>query len=294
MAAQGKTIKNKIASVKNIRKITKTMEMVSVAKMRRAIEKAVKSRAFTREAYDMLALLSTRIDLHQHHFFVAPPNTQKVLFVVIASNKGMCGGYNTSVSKDVRKNIKGHEADAAFITIGKQADKIASRTGVPIVASFADFSEDVSLDESLALSNVLLQEFATGQYSRIQIISTHFIRTMQYQVLSTQVLPVSLELSSYYTSNPTTVPAQNTHLFEPTITEVVDKVVPELVNAIIYQLLVDAFASEHSARMVAMKNATDSAGTLLGDLTLSYNQVRQANITQELSEIVAGASALQY
>lgn len=295
MAAQGKLIKNKMASVKNIRKITKTMEMVSVAKMRRTVEQAVKSKYFTGEAYEMLAMIANRNTVKNHRLFQVPEKSKKELVVIIASNKGMCGGYNTNVAKQVRNFLSTKDLEnISVITVGKQADKIARRMQVSIIASFAHFSENLSIQESLGLSRMILSEFETGNYESISFIATEFIKAMEYQVQTIPLLPISLELSKKYSAGTVQEIPQDAenYLFEPSTDQVIDTVVPRLVNAIVYQILLDAFASEHSSRMVAMKNATDNAGTLLDDLTLTFNQVRQAGITQELSEIVAGASAL--
>lgn len=293
MASQGKIIKNKITSVKNIRKITKTMEMVSVAKMRKSVEKTLKSRTFTQEVYEMLSVLSKKQSIQNHKLFKSP-ETQKELICIIASNKGMCGGYNTNVSKEFRRFLatKDPSTEISLITVGKQAEKIANRYNFEIVASFTNFSENISLDESLSLSRVLLKEFETQKYKSIKIISTDFIRSTQYETKITQVLPISMNLSGEYADKKIDTIDNRDYIIEPNTNLLLEQIVPKLINAIVYQILVDALASEHSARMIAMKNATDSAGELINDLTLTYNQVRQAGITQELSEIIGGASAL--
>ncbi len=295
MAAQGKLIKNKMASVKNIRKITKTMEMVSVAKMRRTVEQAVRSKYFTSEAYEMLAMIANRNIVKNHRLFKIPEKAKKELVVIVASSKGMCGGYNTNIARQVRnflstKNIE----NISTITVGKQADKIARRMQIPIIASFAYFSENLSIQESLGLSRTVLSEFETGNYQSVYFITTEFIKAMEYQVQTIPLLPISLNLSKKYSENVEQEIQKDTenYLFEPNVDQIIDVVVPHLINAIVFQILLDAFASEHSSRMVAMKNATDNAGVLLDDLMLTFNQVRQAGITQELSEIIAGASAL--
>ncbi len=293
MALQGKIIKNKIASVKSIRKITKTMEMVSVAKMRRATERSTRSKRFAHEAYEILATIADRQTIDNHQVFSVPKNAEKKLVVIIASHKGMCGGYNVNVSKKVKEYIAQNSTETfEVITIGKQADKIARRSSLPIIASFSNFSETVTSDESFGLSNILLENFYTKKFKSVIVIATEFIKAMEYKVQEIPLLPISLELSKKYSSEDVLVKGAENYLFEPSVESIIDTVVPKLLNTIIFQILLDAFASEHSARMIAMKNATDNAGSLLDDLMLNYNQVRQASITQELSEIVAGASAL--
>lgn len=292
MASHGKLIKNKIQSVKNIRKITRTMEMVSVVKMRKSIEKTLMSRVFTHEAYNMLATIAERSEVQATGLF-GKPAVEKELVCIIASNKGMCGAYNTNVSKEVRAYMAKTSVPVDIITIGKQAEKIAGRYTHPVIASFTHFSEDITVDESQGLSGVLIKEFLSGAYRAVRIISTDFISSTQYETKTTKLLPLTMQLSSEYANKKNTEEVEKEYLLEPSIDTLVHHIVPKLVNAIVYQLLLDALAAEHSARMIAMKNATDSAGELIHGLTLTFNQIRQASITQELSEIIAGASALQ-
>lgn len=292
MASNGKVIKNKIQSVKNIRKITRTMEMVSVVKMRKAVEKTVMSRAFTHEAYEMLSTISKRSEVQNVGLFLKP-DAERELVCIVASNKGMCGAYNINVAKEVRTYMAKTATPVDIITVGKQAEKIAGRYTHPVIASFTHFSEELQTEESLALSRVLIKEFLTGTYRAVRIISTDFINSTQYETKNTKLLPLSMQLSREYAERAELEVGERPYLIEPNVETLVEHIVPKLVNAIIYQILLDALASEHSARMIAMKNATDSAGELIHGLTLTFNQIRQASITQELSEIIAGASALQ-
>lgn len=292
MASNGKVIKNKIQSVKNIRKITRTMEMVSVVKMRKAVEKTVMSRAFTHEAYEMLSTISKRSEVQNVGLFLKP-DAERELVCIVASNKGMCGAYNTNVAKEVRTYMAKTATSVDIITVGKQAEKIAGRYTHPVIASFTHFSEELQIEESLALSRVLIKEFLAGTYRAVRIISTDFINSTQYETKTTKLLPLSMQLSSEYAERKELEVEGREYLIEPNVEILVEHIVPKLVNAIMYQILLDSLASEHSARMIAMKNATDSAGELIHGLTLTFNQIRQASITQELSEIIAGASALQ-
>lgn len=294
MAVQGRVIKNKITSVQNIRKITKTMEMVSVAKMRRAVDRATSSKEFTRESYEMLATIASRYAIGEHVFFTKPEQSEKILLVIVSSQKGMCGGYNANVSKKVKLFVEQNtDTVIEVITIGKQSEKIARRLSLPIIASFTHFSETVTSDESAGLAKVLLENFSSQEFSGVTIIATEFVKAMQYQVQEIPLLPITLELSKKYSAGETTLYDAGNYLLEPSVEHIVEYIVPKLLNAIVFQVLLDAFASEHSARMVAMKNATDNAGELLGELKITFNKARQEAITQELSEIVAGASALQ-
>lgn len=293
MATQGKVIKNKIRSVGNIRKITRTMEMVSVSKMRRAVEQSQRSKQYALHAQTILAALTAEREI-QHPLFSSPSTAHRELVVVVASNKGMCGGYNVSLAKKLREYVAIH-GECDVITIGRQADAIARRQGCPVVASFVEFSDlQLQVEEVRSLMNVILEQFATGNYTRVSILHTAFLRAMQYEVRITPLVPLSGDSLSSVSGEPLPESSSAVYLFEPTSSRLAEMLIPKMLLATIYQIMLEAYAAEHSSRMVAMKNATDNAKTLMDDLTLSYNQARQAAVTQELSEIVGGANALHY
>ncbi len=297
MATQGKVIKNKIRSVGNIRKITKTMEMVSVSKMRRAVERTQRSQAYTLQAYSVLAALVAERDV-THSLVQQPRDAQRRLVVIVASNKGMCGGYNVTLGKKLREDIAVNGA-CDVITIGKQAETIARRLGCTVVASFLEFSDlQLQVDEVRSLVQVMIQQFETGEYTNVSIVHTAFIKAMQYEARITPLLPLSIGLIGHLPelarSQDTPKVSGGLYAFEPSPERLVSVLIPKLLLALVYQIMLEAYASEHSSRMVAMKNATDNAGSLIDELVLTYNQARQAAVTQELAEIVGGANALHY
>jgi F-type H+-transporting ATPase subunit gamma len=291
-----KEIKSKIGAVSNIKKITKTMEMVSVSKMKRATNRAQGSKDYARRALELLVTIAG--EKHVSHPLLETGTGDKELVVVIASNKGLCGSYNTNISKALTRITKS-KPDTTFdtVTLGKQAEKAARRNGLEIVASFIELNEKTTADEFQTLKNMLVDTFLDGTYRKVHILYTEFTSATAYTPVMTQVLPAdskTLQNQLLDEEIPQTEKEKLAlYLFEPNEEEILGIVIPQLVHIALFQMFIESVASEHSARMFAMKNATDSAGEIIEELTLSFNKARQAGITQEISEIVAGAEALQ-
>lgn len=301
MAIQTKAIKQKMTSIGNIKKITKTMEMVSVSKMKRAVSLSVASREYARYALELLVTLSKERNILDP--LLIPGKGDKTLIVIVASNKGLCGGYNINISKAVSKYKKEHTEDGELeaITIGKQSEKIAKRNKIPIVASFNNFGENIDLAQVKDLRKLVIKEFRENQkYKNVLVVYTEFVKQLDYRPTIKEILPISPKttrniIESIESGRETErfdKKAMALYLFEPSEQRVLAKVLPNLLSATFFQILLEAGASEHSSRMVAMKNATDNAGELLDDLKLTYNRARQASITQEVAEIIGGAEAL--
>lgn len=300
MAIQTKAIKQKMRSVSNIKKITKTMEMVSVSKMRKTTLRSNTSRQYSRYALELLVTLSKVRNIP--HPLLEEGGGNRKLLVIVASNKGLCGGYNLNVSKIVSKfknNNLNTEIDC--ITIGRQAEKIANRNKLNIVASLTNFKEDISLDEVSTLRKIIFKEFLDlKKYKNVFIAYTQFIKQLDYKPTIREIIPVSPkttrniieEIESGSEEERFDKNSMMLYNFEPSETQILDKVIPDLINSLLFQIMIEAQASEHSSRMVAMKNATDNAGALLEELNLTYNRARQAGITQEVAEIIGGAEAL--
>ena len=298
MAVQSKIIKQKMLSVGNIKKITKTMEMVSVSKMRKAVSNSLASRQYARYALELLVTLAKERNIPNP--LLEEGKGDKTLIVIVASNKGLCGGYNVNISKAVSK-FKKENQDLECIAIGKQAERIANRNNLKIVASLNDFKEDVTLDEIDLLKKIILKEFIElKKYKNVSIVYTQFIKQLEYSPSIKEIIPVSAkttrnileETDEGSVDDRFDKKSMALYLFEPSEERVLDKVIPELLGATLFQIILEAQASEHSSRMVAMKNATDNAGELLDDLRLTYNRARQTGITQEVAEIIGGAEAL--
>ena len=300
MALAQKAIKQKIKSVGNIKKITKTMEMVSVSKMRRAVERALSSRSYSHYALELLINLSKDKDIS--HPLMTAGKSNKELLILITSNKGLCGGYHTNLFKALNLYMKKEESrgkELKAVTIGKYGERICKKLGVPDFASFITFSEYSTIKQTQELSNLVSKEFIEGNYQSVKILYTEFLKSTTYKPVLRELFPLSVETIKnaveVLSGNEKEEVNQNSlvnYKFEPDVNIILESILPGLVDIVIYQSLAEAFASEHSARMFAMKNAGDSATTILDALTLSYNHARQDGITKELSEIVAGAEAL--
>ena len=296
MATDTKAIRQKIKSINNIKKITKTMEMVSVAKMKRGTDVANRGRLYAKYALELLSNIANIRDV-KHPLLKKSEKEGKELVIVISSNKGLAGAYNSNISKALGIYSKNRKAEVECITIGKQSEKSARRFDLKIIASFIEFSEKSSSDEFLAIRNMILEKFEKQEYSKISILFTEFKSSINYKPYLMQLIPVvpeiykNLLIDNGDVEN-STEDKYKEYTFEPNEYEVLAQIIPQIINAAIFHAFIESMASEHSARMFAMKNANDNAGELLDELTLFYNQARQAAITQEISEIVSGAAAL--
>ena len=287
MAMQMKTIKEKMGTVANIRKVTKAMEMVSTSKMKRVLERREKSLAFSEEARNLL------INLHHYHHvdhpFFSPGKGEKILVLVIASNRGLCGAYNTNVDREFSRIVEkyGRERVEA-VGIGKEAQRIVLRNGVPLLANFEEFSDIYEADEVRSLLLFILESFSTNQYERILITYTEFINSLSFQPRTRSLVPLELnEFNREFLEEDA-----RSYVFEPSKTEVLNYVVDYVLLTILYQYLLESLSSEHSSRVMAMRNASDNAKEMLEELVISFNRARQASITQEIAEIVGALSAL--
>ena len=310
--ASTKEIKRRIKSVKSTKKITKAMELVAASKMKRAILRTLASRLYSSYSWDLLTSLSERLDDVKHKFFVPNTNIEKYLIVLITSNRGLCGGYNSQVIKKTILKIKENrmsmsDMDMEVITVGKKGDSAMRRTGQNIVATFTDMPDNVSLRDILPLSTYLTNEFKEEKYSRVYIAYTDFVSALTQKPVIRQILPISKEelketiesIGSESTKDsPGGVPQGKSlvkevpYLFEGDTEQLLNSLAEKLVRMQIYQMLLESNASEQSSRMVAMKNANEAAGEMIDDLTLVFNKARQAGITREISEISAGMASV--
>ena len=287
MSLQGKAIKQKIKSVGSIKKIAKTMEMVSVSKMKRAIEETLTSRPYFTLAFELLENLLQDTELS--HPYLKEGEDAREVVLIIAGNKGLCGGYHANLFKLLSGHLSGMDrANLEAVTVGKYAEKMARNLGIKIKASFIHFNEKTVPDETRPLAKILMEEFDAGA-KKVWSAYTKFSKATSYAPQVEKLLPVERV-------EPADAEMQkrdfSKYLLEPSSGRLLQVVLPHVVEVSVYQMIMESLASEHSARMFAMKNAGDNAGDLLEDLTLSYNQARQSAITQELAEIVGGAEAL--
>ncbi len=294
MAGTSKIIKTRIKSVGNIRKITKAMELVAATKMRKAVNSSQASRVYAQHARELLGNLGK--DRNLRHPLLKKSKGNKELLVVVASNRGLCGGYNVNIVKTANEYIKNNkDKKIDLVLVGRKAETMSRATGIKAVASFVNFSDDLRSEEIIPLARLIIEEFTEGKYSKVALAFTDFISGIKYEPKISSLLPISKdvlgELPQAKEQEVRQKPKQ-VILFEPGEERVLGLVLPRLTEVLIYQALLEASASEHSARMLAMKNANDNARDILEELMLYYNQARQAGITQEIAEISGGAQAL--
>lgn len=308
MALRGRLIKNRIKSIKNTRKITKAMEMVSVAKMQRAIKNVLATRPYSDLAWHFLGELVKRTD-PQKHYLLERREVKKVGLVLISSNRGLCGGFNSQIVQKALKSIKVHEEkvlETEFITFGKRGRDILLKSNCKIVADFEKPDVIQNILEIRPLTHLIINEFRDKKYDKIMLIYTDFVSSLSQIPHVKHLLPVELEADERLgkvefvagqkpaaESKIFTPKYDFGYIFEPSIDAVLKSLLPRLVEVQMYQAALESDASEHSARMVAMKNASDAAQDMIYDLTLAFNQARQAGITKEIAEISAGQAAIK-
>ena len=283
-----KEIRVKIKSVQNTRKITKAMEMVAASKMRKAQERMRHARPYGEKIRNVAAHISHANPEYRHPFLVARDSIQRVGLIVITTDKGLCGALNTNLLRQVLTRYKawqaeGEEVDACCI--GNKGLGFMQRLGANIVSQAVQLGDRPQMDKLIGTIKVMLDGYTADRFDRLMIGYTRFINTMKQEPVIEQLLPLSGERLGA----PESV---WDYLYEPEAKAVLDQVMTRYIEAIIFQALAENMASEQSARMVAMKAASDNAATLIDELTLVYNKNRQAGITKELSEIVGGAAAV--
>ncbi len=287
--AAGKEIRGKIKSVENTKKITKAMEMVAASKMRKAQDRMRAARPYAEKVRNIAGNLSKANPEYVHPFMVANDGAKKVGFIVVSTDKGLCGGLNTNVLRAVTnklRELEGQGTKSDVVAIGNKAFGFFNRIGAKVVSHVTGMGDTPHLDKLIGPTKVVLDAYAAGELSAVYLCFTRFINTMKQEPVVEQLLPLKagdLQADENH---------QWDYIYEPDAQAVIDDLLVRYVEALVYQAVAENMASEQSARMVAMKAATDNAGSVIGELKLVYNKTRQAAITKELSEIVAGAAAV--
>ena len=291
--AVGKEIRGKIKSVENTKKITKAMEMVAASKMRKAQERMRHARPYSDKIRNITANLSLANPEYKSPYMRSGGNAKKVGFIVVTTDKGLCGGLNTNILRAVTakmKELQGQGVGVEAVAIGNKGFGFLNRIGAKVVSHTVQLGDAPQLDKLIGPVKVMLDAFVAGQLDAVYLCFTSFINTMKQEPLVQQLLPLSAD----HLKQSAEEKAQYgwDYLYEPDAPTVIDELLTRYIEALVYQAVADNMASEQSARMVAMKAATDNAGTLIAELKLVYNKTRQAAITKELSEIVGGAAAV--
>jgi len=282
--AATKELRARIKSINNTSKVTKAMELVSAAKMRRAQDQAVRGRSYSELINKVLLNISSRIDKNSHPLLVREHN-EKEGFLLITTDRGLCGSLNTNL---FRKTLE-IQGEVSFITIGKKGQVFISKSAKPLSADF-ELLEKPNSEAARKISKFLIDSFLSGEFNKIHVIYTEFKSTLKQESTVRQLLPI-INIEVLETLAQDSIEAEE-YLFEPNPDQVLETILPHYIQMEVYQILLEAAASEHSARMVAMKNASDNAADLVDDLTLAYNQVRQANITNEILDITTASLAV--
>jgi F-type H+-transporting ATPase subunit gamma len=290
--AVGKEIRGKIKSVENTKKITKAMEMVAASKMRKAQDRMRAARPYSEKVRTITANLAGANPEYTHVFMAQAKHVQAkaVGFIVVTTDKGLCGGMNTNILRQV--TMKSRELDAAgnrieAVAIGNKGLSFLNRVGVKLVSHATQIGDTPHLDKLIGPIKVMLDAYQDGQLDAVYLCYTKFINTMKQEPVIEQLLPLP---AKHLEAEQGAISWD--YIYEPEAQVVIDELLVRYVEALVYQAVAENLASEQSARMVAMKAASDNAGSVIGELKLVYNKTRQAAITKELSEIVAGAAAV--
>jgi F-type H+-transporting ATPase subunit gamma len=317
--ASGKDIRRRIKSINNTKKITRAMEMVSAAKMRKSVTSVLRVREYAKSAWSVLANLARAFEKYEYGL-LARREVKNILMIVVASNRGLCGSFNSQIAKKVKEELanpkklkinrigsKRFESGVPddqlkidFITIGRKADNIIRKLGKNIIATFPDLTYSPTSEDVRPLSKILIQEYLNEKYDKVVIIYTDYISTISQKTRIRQILPVSktdlekqlAEMGVHADGENFSEPAVE-YKVEPNPKEVLENVFPRLIETQIFHAILESNASKESARMMAMRNATDAATDMSDAFTLAYNQLRQMKITQEIAEISAGRAALE-
>lgn len=286
--AAAKEVRTKIASVKNTQKITKAMEMVAASKMRKAQDRMKEARPYAEKIRNVIAHLGHANPEYKHSYLGEREEVKRVGIILISSDRGLCGGLNSNLFRETINIMKEWDDQGIGIDmclIGSKAVGFFNRIGASIIGQSTHLGDKPTVDVLIGTVRIMLDAFNEGKIDRLYLTSNKFVNSMTQEPISEQLLPVQAsdedELKHHWD-----------YIYEPDAKEILDHLLTRYIESLVYQGVIENIACEQAARMVAMKSASDNAGTLIDDLQLVYNKARQAAITQELSEIVSGAAAV--
>ena len=285
-----KEIRNKIKSVKNTQKITKAMEMVAASKMRRAQERMRQARPYGEKIREVCAHLARSNSEYRHLFLTPRPQIKNVGYIIVTSDKGLCGGLNTSALRLAVANLRDKEAAGSGVkatVLGNKGTAFLGRLKIDIISQHTGYGDAPTATELIGAIKSMLDAYSGGEVDEVHLLFTRFVNTVKQEPVIEQLLPISDEMLAESRR-----PYSWDYLYEPEAAAVVDTLLTRFIEAVVYQAVAENIASEQAARMVAMKAASDNAGNLIDELQLAYNKSRQASITQEIAEIVGGAAAV--
>ncbi|MEK6735173.1 MAG: F0F1 ATP synthase subunit gamma [Pseudomonadota bacterium] len=293
--AGSREIRNKIKSVKNTQKITRAMEMVAASKMRKAQDRMKKARPYGEKIRNVAAHMSRANTEYRHPFLIERDTVKRVGIIVVTSDKGLCGGLNTNILRKALGQMKIWQSEGEQIEvscIGNKGLGFMSRINANVVSQVVGLGDTPDIGRLIGAIKVVLDGYTQDRFDRVYIFYNRFINTMKQEPVMEQLLPLTDERMQGDTQHEDKSTVTWDYIYEPEAKPVIDDIMVRYIEAIVYQSVTENMASEQSARMVAMKAASDNAGSVIDELTLIYNKSRQAAITKELSEIVGGAAAV--
>lgn len=301
MALSTKIIKKRIRSIASTKKITKAMEMVAAVKMRKSVNQVLASRAFAQTAWEVVSNLAKRIDVNDHQLLNKRSQIKKTAIILITSNRSFCGGFNSQIINKALSFADQDESESQeFIVLGKKGADFLARAGKNIVAEFEKSEMILNAAEIMPIVKMVIKDYTNGVYDKVCVAYTDYISVLSQKPKVLQLLPFNslkedTDLGHVNQENKTEsiLPEALEYVFEPSKEIILDQFLPRLIEIQLYQAMLESVASEHSARMMAMKNASSAATDMIADLTLMFNQARQAGITREIAEICGSKAALE-
>jgi len=287
-----KEIRTRISSVKTTRQVTSAMKMISAARLKKAQDAILQIRPYADKLYQILVSLSSSLEEADESVYTRQREPEKILIILISSNRGLCGGFNMNIAKkavelvQTQYGLQLQMGEVDFICIGNQAEKQVKLRGMNVIESHHDLFETLDIEHVYQFAEKIMKNFADKKYDQVELVYNQFLNAAIQINATEQFLPVKLEAADdgkqFYN-----------YIFEPSKEYMIQELIPKSLKIQFYKAILDSHAAEHGARMTAMHQATDNATELLKDLTLQYNKVRQASITNEILEIVSGAEALK-
>lgn len=289
-----KEVRIRIASVKSTQQITSAMKMVAASKLRRAQNAILKMRPYAAKLKDILQNLSASLDSGDGNLYTQQRNPEKVLMVVLTSNRGLCGAFNTNIIRTAVQKIQNDyelqfkAGNVSILTIGRKGSEFFSKRGYKMISTHDSVFDNLTYENISAIASSVMNAFADKEFDRVDIVYNQFKNAVVQRVAIEQFLPVEEPAKTDVVARVNT-----DYIFLPSKEEIVEELIPKSLKIQFYKAVLDSYASEHGARMTAMHQATDNAGDLIKELNLAYNKARQASITKEILEIVSGAEALK-
>ena len=291
--ANAREVKQRIKSVKNISQVTRALQAVSASKVRKAIDQLEDTRPYSVKAWQVLQHIAKQPDRSTlHPILVKNSSVKRIIAIVISGDRGLAGAYNSNLIRTVETWSKSIEVPVQYITVGKRGRDLLLRRGKEIMAEFSNLPAEPSYNDISPVGRLAVDTFLRNEVEEVYLIYTRFVNRMNHQPVVKKLLPLETDVDERVKAFDETVPLIGGYIFEPDQKSILDEIIPRFTILQVFHAVIESLASEHSARMVAMKNATDNATALADALQLEYNKARQQTITNDLLDISSGAEAL--